>query len=126
VNEVHHATHQIGSVANAQLDVQRKVARALDEVRTVCADVQSATEAQRRDSRTITLAAKAMTSRLQAVAHASDVQSRERNRIERALDIFEGAAQGNVENARQLGDVMRRLANRLEQLQTQLAAFRVA
>jgi methyl-accepting chemotaxis protein len=126
VNEVHHATHQIGSVANAQLDVQRKVARALDEVRTVCADVQSATEAQRRDSRTITLAAKAMTSRLQAIAHASDVQSRERNRIERALDIFEGAAQGNVENARQLGDVMRRLANRLEQLQTQLAAFRVA
>jgi methyl-accepting chemotaxis protein len=126
VSEVHNATKRISSIASSQRQVQQKVAQALDEVRSVCADVRTATIAQRKDSRTITTAVQAMTGRLQTIAHASEVQSQERNRIEKALSVFEGAAQGNVEHARQLGDVMSRLADRLEQLQDQLSTFRVA
>jgi methyl-accepting chemotaxis protein len=126
VSEVHNATQRISSIANSQRQVQQKVAQALDEVRSVCTDVRTATIAQRKDSRTITTAVQAMTGRLQTIAHASEVQSRERNQIEKALSVFEGAAQGNVEHARQLGDVMSRLADRLEQLQDQLSTFRVA
>jgi methyl-accepting chemotaxis protein len=125
VREVSHAAVRISSVADAQRKVQEKVAHALDDARSVCSDVRTATEAQRRDSRTITAAVKVMTNRLQAIARASEGQAHERTRIEGALGVFEGAAAGNAENARQLGEVMGRLADRLEQLQEQLSTFRV-
>jgi len=125
VSEVNHATNRISSIAEAQQMVQQKVANALDAVRGVCANVRTATEAQRRDSRSMTAGVKAMTARLQAIAQASEVQGRERGRIESALGVFEGAAEGSVEHARRLGEVMNRLADRLEQLQGQLSTFRV-
>jgi methyl-accepting chemotaxis protein len=125
VREVSHAAVRISSVADAQRKVQEKVAHALDDARSVCSDVRTATEAQRRDSRTITAAVKVMSNRLQAIARASEGQAHERTRIEGALGVFEGAAAGNAENARQLGEVMGRLADRLEQLQEQLSTFRV-
>ena len=125
VSEVSHATNRISTVAEAQQMVQQKVANALDAVRGVCANVRTATEAQRRDSRSMTAGVKAMTARLQAIAQASEVQGQERGRIESALGVFEGAAEGSVEHARRLGEVMNRLADRLEQLQGQLSTFRV-
>ena len=125
VMEVHDATQRISAAAQAQRDAQQKVAVAIAKVRSVGDDVRTSTEAQRQDSRAMTNAVRAMTSRLQTIAQASEAQNRERDRIQGALGVFEGAAQGSVEHARQLDDVMRTLSERLEQLQRQLAAFRI-
>jgi methyl-accepting chemotaxis protein len=125
VNEVHDATSRISSAAEAQRNAQQKVALAIAKVRSVGDDVRTSTEAQRHDSRAMTTAVRAMSGRLQTIAQASEAQSRERNRIQGALGVFEGAAQGSVEHARQLDDVMRTLTERLQQLQKQLGAFQV-
>ena len=125
VTEVHEATNRISMAAAAQRAAQQKVALAIEKVRSVGDDVRTSTEAQRQDSRAMTAAVRAMTSRLQVIAQASEAQSRERDRIQGALGVFEGAAQGGVEHARQLDDVMRTLTERLKQLQKELGAFRV-
>ncbi len=125
VTEVHDATHRISAAAQAQRAAQQKVAVAIAKVRSVGDDVRTSTEAQRQDSRAMTNAVRAMTSRLQTIAQASEAQSRERDRIQGALGVFEGAAQGSVEHAGQLDEVMRTLAERLEQLQKELGAFRI-
>jgi methyl-accepting chemotaxis protein len=125
VSEVHKATIRISAAVDAQREAQKKVAIAISKVRSVGTDVRTSTEAQQHDSRAMTAAVRAMTGRLQEIAQASEAQSRERNRIQGALGVFEGAAQGGVEHARQLGDVMLALGDRLEQLEKQLEAFRV-
>jgi septation ring formation regulator EzrA len=101
------------------------VALAIDKVRSVGEDVRTSIQAQQKDSRIMTAAVRAMTSRLRAIAEAIEAQNRERNRIEGALGVFEGAAQASVERARQLGEVVRTLSERLEQLERQLGDFRV-
>jgi methyl-accepting chemotaxis protein len=125
VTEVHDATQRISAAAQAQREAHKKMAVAVAKARAVGDDVRTSTVAQRQDSRSMTTAVRAMTGRLQTIALASEAQNRERDRIQDALAVFEGAAQGSLEHARQLDDVMRTLADRLEQLEMHLGAFRV-
>jgi methyl-accepting chemotaxis protein len=125
VTAVQHATDRISSAADAQRQAQERVGLAIAKVRSVGDDVRTSTQAQQRDSRSMTAAVRAMTSRLQSIAESSEAQGLQRNRIQGALGIFEGAAQGSVEHARQLGAVMHTLSDRLDQLQKHLGAFRV-
>jgi methyl-accepting chemotaxis protein len=123
--EVHQATTRIGRALDAQRDAQGKMTIAMARLRSVGDDVRSSTESQQKDSRAMTAAVRAMTSRFHAIALAVEGQNLERARIQLALGVFENAAQGGVESARQIGDVVHTLRERLEELERQLSGFRV-
>jgi methyl-accepting chemotaxis protein len=125
LTEVHEATTRISSAADAQRNAQQTLGVALAKVRSVGNDVRASTEYQQRDSRAVTAAVRGIIGRLRGIAQSSDAQSRERNRIQDALVVFEDTANGSVERSRQLGETMRILSERLEQLQDHLSAFRV-
>jgi methyl-accepting chemotaxis protein len=125
LSKVREATSGIETAVQAQRGAQNKIVTAIAQVRAVGDDARRATEAQQAHSREMTVAVRAMTSRFQAIGQAVDAQNRERDRIEGSLGVFEGASRSSVELARQLGDVVRTLANRLEQLERELGAFRV-
>jgi methyl-accepting chemotaxis protein len=125
LGEVHQATARIERAVDAEREAQAKMGVAIAAVRSFGDDVRQSTEAQQKVSRSMTAAVRATTSRFQAIAQAMDAQSQERHRIEEALGVFDGAAQGSVERAAQIGEVVRALHDKLEQLERQLGAFRV-
>jgi methyl-accepting chemotaxis protein len=85
VEEVQTATGRISAAASTQRVAHEKLALAIAKVGTVCADVRASTGAQQAGSRAMTGAVAEMTRRLEAIAEASEAQSRERDRIEEAL-----------------------------------------
>ena len=125
MTEVHNAmTHIEGAVA-LQRATERNMSQAFSKVRLLGEDVRKSTEAQQTESRAMSAAVRTMTSRFQSIAEAIEAQNQERDRIQSALRVFEGAAAGNVERASEIGDVVRTLRERLEQLNQELKAFRV-
>jgi methyl-accepting chemotaxis protein len=125
LGEVHQATARIEHAVEAEREAQTMMSAAIAAVRSFGDDVRRSTESQQKDSRTMTAAVRATTSRFQTISQAMDAQTRERHRIEEALGVFDGAAQGSVERATQLTEVVRTLHEKLEQLERQLGAFRV-
>ncbi|HZU82517.1 MAG TPA: methyl-accepting chemotaxis protein [Polyangiaceae bacterium] len=123
LGQVRAATDRIGSAVETQRRAQHEMALAIAQVRSVGDDVRTSIEAQQAHSQAMTAAVRAMTTRFQAIAQAIDAQNRERDRIEGSLNVFEGASKSSVEFARQLGDVVETLAERLDQLERELSAF---
>lgn len=125
LSEVRVATGRIETAVDTQRRAQHNMGISISQVRTVGEDVRSSTEAQQAHSQAMTAAVHAMTGRLQAITQAIDAQNQERDRIQGSLGVFEGASKSSVEFARQLGDVVKTLGDRLEQLERELAAFHV-
>jgi len=125
MTEVHRAMTHIAGAVELQRASEQNVSQAFSMVRSLGDDVRKSIEAQQRESRAMSAAVQAMMNRFQIIAKAIEAQSRERNRIQAALDVFEGAAAGNVERASQIGEVVRTLRVRLEQLERALGAFRI-
>jgi methyl-accepting chemotaxis protein len=123
--DVRDATKRIESAVETQRHVQRNVDVAIAQVRSVGDDVRGSTEAQQVQSQAMTAAVRAMTNRFQAIGQAINAQTRERARIESSLGVFDDASKSTVEFAQQLGEVVRTLADRLDQLERELGTFRV-
>jgi methyl-accepting chemotaxis protein len=124
LGEVHQATARIAHAVDAQREAQGKMAVAMTRLRSVGEDVRSSNDAQQKDSRAMTAAVRAMTSRFQSIAQAIEAQNQERVRIQMALGVFDTAAKGGVESAQQIGEVVHTLRERLDQLERQLSGFR--
>ena len=71
-------------------------------------------------------AVSAMSSRFQAIVQATRLQDNEQNRIKASVTVFDEATKSTVERARQIGQAVSALNERLEQLEEQLRAFRVS
>jgi methyl-accepting chemotaxis protein len=125
LSEVRVATDRIASAVDTQRRAQHNMGIAIAQVRSVGEDVRSSTEAQQAQSQAMTAAVRAMTGRFHAIASAIEAQNLGRDRIEGSLGVFEGASRSSVEFARQLGDVVKTLGDRLKQLERALATFRV-
>jgi methyl-accepting chemotaxis protein len=117
------ATDRIEGALAAQDKAQEKMAAAIREVRSVGDEVRRSTEAQQANSQAMTSAVKVMTSRVQSIADSVEGQNRERAHMQRSLDVFEEASKSSVDRSSQIGDVVRTLSDRLEQLERQLRAF---
>ena len=125
MTEVDNAMTHIEQAVALQRETERHMSQAFSKVRLLGEDVRKSTEAQQAESRAMSAAVRTMTSRFQIIAEAIQAQNQERDRIQIALRVFEGTAVGNVERASQVGDVVRTLRERLEQLNQELKAFRV-
>jgi methyl-accepting chemotaxis protein len=123
--EVREATRRIESAVETQRHVQRNVDVAITQLRSVGDDVRVSTEAQQAQSQAMTASVRAMTNRFQAISQAIDAQIRERDRIENSLGVFDDASKSTVDFAQQLGEVVRTLADRLDQLERELGTFRI-
>ena len=73
----------------------------------------------------MTSSVRTMTNRFKAIAESVEAQGKDRGRIEGSLSVFEDASRSSVERARQLGQVVDALRERLDQLERELGAFRV-
>lgn len=125
MTEVHGAMTHIAGAVDLQRASERTVSQAFAMVRSLGDDVRKSIEAQQRESRAMSVAVRTMTNRFQIIAQAIEAQDRERNRIQGTLSVFERAAAANVDRANQIGEVVRTLRMRLEQLERELGAFRV-
>jgi septation ring formation regulator EzrA len=102
------------------------VTEAIAQVRSIGDEVQRSTEAQRGDSHAMAAAVSAMSSRFQDIVQATRLQDNEQNRIKASVTVFDEATKSTVERARQIGQAVSALNERLEQLEEQLHAFRVS
>jgi methyl-accepting chemotaxis protein len=125
LEEVRKATDHIRAAAETQRQTQQAMGAAIGHVRAVGDEVRESTRAQQAQSEAMTSGVRAMTTRFQAIAESVEAQSQDRARIEACLTVFEGASRSSVERARQIGEVVDALSERLEQLERELGSFRV-
>jgi twitching motility protein PilJ len=125
LGEVAHATEHIQAAVETQRETQRSMGEAIERVRTVGAEVRDSTRAQQTQSETMTSSVRSMTNRFKAIAESVEAQGQDRGRIEGSLAVFEGASRGSVERAKELGQVVDALSERLDRLERELGAFQV-
>jgi len=125
LDEVGRATEHIQTAVQTQRETQRSMSEAIECVRAVGVEVRDSTRAQQMQSETMTSSVRTMTNRFKAIAESVEAQGKDRGRIEGSLSVFEDASRSSVERARQLGQVVDALRERLDQLERELGAFRV-
>jgi methyl-accepting chemotaxis protein len=125
LDEVGRATEHIQTAVQTQRETQQSMSEAIERVRAVGVEVRESTRAQQTQSQTMTSSVRTMTNRFKAIAESVEAQGKDRGRIEGSLSVFEDASRSSVERARQLGQVVDALRERLDQLERELGAFRV-